>query len=188
MKTSETISKFSTAFTKAQNLMGSAKKGSDNPFFRSKYADLAAVLEAVKEPLNSSGISILQPVSFENGFHHVTTMLLHESGEFISETMKLEITKNDMQALGSAISYARRYSLQSITGLPAEDDDGEKSMQRAVPKSVATAPAKVPTPSGIDLKLVSPTDTIISVEQSQQPPARSSFRNKQPVKASGEEW
>jgi len=126
MKTSESIAKIAVALLKAQKKIGSAAKGSSNPFFKSKYADLGAVMEACKEHANDEGITILQPVGFADGRHTVTTMLLHESGEFMSETMALEVPKSNMQDLGSAISYARRYGLQSFKFIPAEDDDAQR--------------------------------------------------------------
>lgn len=135
MKTSESISKISAALLKAQKEMEGAKKDSSNPFFKSKYSDFNAVLEACKGPLNNNGITILQPHrvdSFENTTYMVVeTILLHESGEFISGETKVEVSKvNDPQALGSAQSYAKRYGLQSIVALPSEDDDGESAMNR----------------------------------------------------------
>jgi hypothetical protein len=87
-------------------------------------------MEACKEALNNEGISVLQPVQSGPTDDFVETILLHESGEFITSEMKLILTKQDMQAYGSAVSYARRYSLQSLVFIPAEDDDGEKSMSR----------------------------------------------------------
>lgn len=129
MKTSESITKIAPALLAAQKEMEGAKKDSNNPFFKSKYADYNAVLEACKGPLNNNGISILQPHRIEitdsATFMVVETILLHESGEFISGETKVEVAKaNDPQALGSSQSYARRYGLQSIVSLPSEDDDG----------------------------------------------------------------
>lgn len=137
MQTSQSITKIASAFLKAQAEMGAAKKGESNPFFRSKYADLSSVLEACKNCLNDNGISILQPhvtdINTINGelVHYVETVLVHESGEFFSSRTKIEVSKkNDPQALGSAITYARRYGLMSMVSLPAEDDDGEGAMGR----------------------------------------------------------
>lgn len=133
METSETIGKISAALLKAQRDMESAKKDSSNPFFRSKYADYGAVLEACKGPLNDNGIIILQPhtivtLSDASFVGVVETILLHESGEFIKSETEIRCAKaNDPQALGSAITYARRYGLQSLVALPAEDDDGNKA-------------------------------------------------------------
>lgn len=137
MQTSESIAKITPAFLKAQKAMEAAKKGESNPFFKSKYADLSAVLEACKSALNENGISILQPHITEfnpvtgDEIHYVETVLVHESGEYYSSKTKLEVSKkNDPQSLGSSITYGRRYGLQSLISLPAEDDDGEKAMGR----------------------------------------------------------
>jgi hypothetical protein len=130
MKTSESIAKLAPALLKAQKKIGAAVKGNANPFFKSKYADLGAVMEACKEAFNEAGITVLQPVSSDGTKHFVQTILIHESGEFISDSMMLELGKTDMQQLGSAITYARRYSLQSMGFIPAEDDDGEAAMNR----------------------------------------------------------
>lgn len=134
MLRSESVSNIAPAILKAQREIGSAVKGASNPFFKSKYADLGAVMEACKEAFNKNGISILQPVlTDENNMTFVQTVLLHESGEFISSNMKIAVkTENDPQAQGSAISYARRYSLQSMAFIPAEDDDAESTRQAVI--------------------------------------------------------
>lgn len=125
------IKNISKAVLQAQKLMGAAKKGADNPFFKSKYADLNSVLEVCKEPLNEAGVLILQPTEVNNGELIVSTMLVHaESGEWIKSSMFV-IDAKDMQKSGSGVSYARRYTLQSLLSIPAEDDDGEKSMGRS---------------------------------------------------------
>lgn len=110
---------------KAQSQMGAAKKDAANPFFKSKYADLGAVIEVCKEILNSNNIVYLQPI-IEGS---VQTILIHTSGEWIADegTRIISKNENDPQAQGSAITYARRYGLQSFLGIPAEDDDGEKA-------------------------------------------------------------
>lgn len=129
---SESITKLSVALLKAQSLMGSATKSSSNPYFKSKYADLGAVLEACKEALNTNGIIILQPIGKNEHGTYVETVLLHESGEFITSITPVVFSKeNDPQAQGSAITYGRRYGLQSLISLPAEDDDGEGAMKRS---------------------------------------------------------
>ena len=136
MQKSESISKIMPALLKAQSAMGGAKKGASNPFFKSKYADLGAVLEACKDLLNDNGITILQPHGlYASGGAYVQTLLVHESGEYVgSETPVICAKQNDPQALGSAITYARRYGLQSLLSMPAEDDDGESAMDRGAPR------------------------------------------------------
>lgn len=139
---STSIKELSASLLKAQKKMGSASKDKANPFYKSKYADLSSVLEVCKDPLNENGISILQPVLSDAVGDYVLTTLLHESGEFISSKQRIVVKEaNNPQAQGSAITYARRYGLQALLSIPAEDDDGEKAMVR----TPAAAP-KMPTP------------------------------------------
>lgn len=131
MTKSESIVKVASALVKAQTEMGDAVKDSKNPFFKSSYADLNAIREAVIPALNKQGISVLQPTVVVEGRNYVRTMLMHESGEYLtSDTEILCAKQNDPQAYGSGISYARRYGLQSFLNVGAVDDDGEGAMQR----------------------------------------------------------
>lgn len=124
MKTSESIKAIAPALLKAQKAIKAALKDATNPHFKSKYADLSSVVDAVKGPLNDAGITFMQGVEdAENGVA-VETMLLHESGEWLSSTIKIPASKQDAQGYGSATTYARRYGLQAMCGVPAEDDDG----------------------------------------------------------------
>lgn len=121
MKTSESILKISKALLAAQKKMGAAIKGQKNNYYGQSYADLNAVMAACKDHLNDNGILVLQPIMGSV----VETMLLHESGEWVSsETPIVVKEEHDPQKLGSAITYARRYGLQSMVFIPAEDDDG----------------------------------------------------------------
>lgn len=127
---SESIKEISAALVEASEEIGGVVKGSNNPFFKSKYADLASIIELVKAPLEKQGIVILQPIrTDEHGNAYLETKLLHGSGEFISSFMPLDISGKE-QALGSRITYFRRYQLQSLLSIPAIDDDGEMAMQR----------------------------------------------------------
>ena len=128
MKYSTTITKIAPALLAAQKEIGAAKKDAENPFFHSTYADLGSVMEACKESLNKNGITVLQPIGTNECGVYVETVLLHESGEWISDGMRIS-PKSDTnpQDQGSAISYARRYSLQSMVFIPAEDDDANKA-------------------------------------------------------------
>jgi hypothetical protein len=129
MERSDSIKHLAAALNKAQAEMSGAKKGANNPFFKSKYADLNAVVDAVRIPFAENGLSYSQfPVMDENRVG-VETILMHDSGEFIASTLMLPTGKLDAQAAGSAITYARRYSLQSIAGIPAEDDDGNAAVK-----------------------------------------------------------
>jgi hypothetical protein len=124
MEKSESITKLMTALVKAQSAIKVAKKDSSNPFFKSKYADLSAIIDAIKEPLNKHGLVFMQIVDMVEGTTVVKTILAHESGEYIGGNIPVVVAKpNDPQALGSAITYAKRYGLQAIVGVPADDDD-----------------------------------------------------------------
>jgi len=144
MNTTQPITKLATALLKAQTEIGASKKGTTNPFFHSKYADLGSVMEACKGPLNDNGITILQPVGHDEHGDYVETILLHESGEYISDKMRL-ISGNKPQEQGSAVSYARRYSLQSLVFIPAEDDDGNTVQQAVEVKEEKTLGEQVKT-------------------------------------------
>ena len=158
MKNSEQINELAVALNKAQADFMVAKKDAKNPFFKSKYATLNAVYEAVAEALLKNGLSVIQPIVGDA----VETTLVHTSGQFITSSCPIVCAKqNDPQAMGSAITYARRYSLASLLGVMTdEDDDGEKAMSRPAPKqSVKEAPKaekkqeKEPEPPKCLLKL-----------------------------------
>jgi len=144
MKTSESIKAIAPALLKAQKLMGAAKKDAENPFYKHNYADLGSVMEVCKGPLNENGIIVLQPVVGT----FVETTLVHESGEWMSsETPIVTATQNDPQKLGSAISYARRYGLQSMLFIPAEDDDAEKATTHTPAPYIKQTTGEVVQPS-----------------------------------------
>ena len=124
------MKQIATALLKAQSEMSNPRKGATNPFFKSKYADLNAIREAVIPTLNNNGISVLQPIVHVDGKNFVKTILLHESGELMESLTEIIYNKqNDAQAQGSGISYARRYALQSFVCVGADDDDGQKAVQ-----------------------------------------------------------
>ena len=141
MNKSESIKELATALNKAQAEMSGAKKKATNPFFKSKYSDLNAVVDAIRIPFCDNGLSYSQfPVSNDKCVG-VETILMHDSGEWISSVLMLPMVKQDPQAAGSAITYARRYSLQSIAGIPSEDDDGNHASKSSPSKSVASRPS-----------------------------------------------
>lgn len=126
-----------SALVKAQLEMIAPKKGSVNPFFKNKYADLNDVLAAVVPALNNNGIVLLQPLVNIEGKNFVKTVLMHESGEIFESLAEIFCKNtNDAQAYGSGVTYARRYSLSSICGIGSEDDDAQKAVQA---KPMATA-------------------------------------------------
>lgn len=121
----------SAALAKAQAKMGRALKDSQNPAFKSKYADLASVMDACLPALNEAGIAVIQPFYQDEFGRYVKTILVHESGETFECAVPLIVGKNDMQGLGSAITYARRYGLMSMAGIAPEDDDGNAAVASA---------------------------------------------------------
>ena len=120
------------ALVKAQKAFGPALKSSTNPHFRSRYADLSACVEAVIDALNNNGIALIQKNYPSDNGVIVETMFLHESGEFL-ECGKLHVpsVKHDAQGFGSALTYARRYSLMAACGIAPEDDDGNAATKSA---------------------------------------------------------
>jgi hypothetical protein len=137
---SETIAKISAALVKAQSEMGNAVKDSKNPFFKSNFATLNAVREASLPVLNKHGIGVFQPTTVIEGKLYVETTAIHESGEYISGLYEVVTGKaNDPQATGAAVSYARRYALQALVNIGADDDDAESAMGRGGKKEVASA-------------------------------------------------
>jgi hypothetical protein len=140
------------ALAAAQQEMGKAIKDTKNDHFRSKYADLASVMDACMGALNKHGICVMQPTGEDEGGRFVRTILAHVSGETVDCRVPLIVQKNDMQGYGSAVTYARRYGLMSMAGIAPEDDDGNAAAKAAPvvgekPRKGATTPATI---SGID--------------------------------------
>lgn len=139
---SETIGKIAEALSKAQGMMKGAVKDSQNPFFKQKYADLASVWDACREPLSKNGLSVTQTTRITDaGEPVIITTLMHSSGEWMSGELLVKPVKNDPQSIGSAITYGRRYALSAIVGIAPEDDDAESAQGRQ-----HTEPAKAPEP------------------------------------------
>ena len=122
-----------TALVKAQKAFGPALKTATNPHFRSRYADLSACVEAVMDGLNDNGIALVQQLHEAEHGVIVETVFIHESGEMLNcGKLFVPAVKQDAQGFGSALTYARRYSLMAACGIAPEDDDG----------NAATRPAK----------------------------------------------
>ena len=122
------------ALAMAQAEMGRALKDTTNPAFRSKYADLASVMDACMPALSKHGIAVLQPAFHDDTGRYVKTIFVHgESGESVECMVPLIVAKNDMQGYGSAVTYARRYGLMGMAGIAPEDDDGNAAA-KAPPK------------------------------------------------------
>ena len=133
MEKSESIKNIAIAMCKAQGEMGGAHKGANNPFFKSKYADLGEVVKAVKEPFANNGLSYVQFPINDGDRIGIETILMHDSGEWLSEKFTVKATKQDAQGAGSVITYCRRYGLQAVAGIPSEDDDGNAASKSKTP-------------------------------------------------------
>jgi hypothetical protein len=129
--TSDSISKIAPALVAAWGETGSAKKRAENPHFRSAYADLEDILEAVQPILSKNKIAVVQGPAWKDSHWVCVTVLLHDSSEFIACDTPILTLKGDPQSFGSGLTYAKRYGLQAMAGIASEDDDGEKAMDRA---------------------------------------------------------
>lgn len=133
-ETMSSFNKVAAALVKAQKAFGPALKSSTNPHFRSRYADLSACVEAVVDALNDNGIALTQRVSPCDDGVIVETVFIHESGEVINcGQLHVPASKQDPQGYGSALTYARRYSLMAACGIAPEDDDGQAASRRSTP-------------------------------------------------------
>ena len=122
---SHEIDKLATSLAKAQSEMKGAQKNAINPFFKSNYADLDTVIKSCLPQLTKNGLSIIQGNDVdERGSFYITTMLLHNSGQWIKSKLKMPITKPDAQGVGATITYARRFALSAMIGIAQTDDDG----------------------------------------------------------------
>lgn len=124
------------ALAAAQAQMGKALKSAQNPHFKSKYADLASVVDACMPALNANGIAVVQPMAETDLGRSVVTKFIHEGGDVLECSIPLIVGKNDMQGLGSAITYARRYGLMALAGIAPEDDDGNAAA-KAAPRTIS---------------------------------------------------
>lgn len=144
MKTSQEVNEILPALAIVKAHLGKVVKGSSNPFFKSKYADLNTHLEAVEPVLAEYGLLLLQPVNNTQLGNTVESRIIHvKSGQFVSSEMNL-VGETDMQKAGSAVTYARRYTLGSLLSLQAIDDDGEGTLTRGkkAASTTKTAPKK----------------------------------------------
>lgn len=132
---SEAINELAAALAKAQGKLTGALKDSSNPFFKSRYADLASCWDACRQQLSENGLSVIQTTDVVDGIVVVRTTLAHSSGQWISGVLPVKTKDDGPQAQGSGITYARRYALAAIVGLAQIDDDGEAAQARKKPDS-----------------------------------------------------
>ena len=136
MKTSDTIAEIAKALSIAQSQMTGAKKGSKNPFFKNVYSNLTSVMEAISEPFANNGLCFIQSPGFTDNLITVTTRIMHTSGEWLEGTTCMPPQKNDAQGYASAITYGRRYGLQSMSGVPSVDDDGQLAAKNVASSNI----------------------------------------------------
>lgn len=155
MNKSDEIKDLADALAKAQGEIENASKSSVNPHFKSKYADLAEVLNTVRPVFSVHGLSVTQMPSFADGVCSVETLLMHSSGQWISSTASATVSKNDAQGVGSCITYLRRYSLAAVAGIAQEDDDANAAVGNR-PKTQQQQPQ--PQPQKVQPVKILPTD------------------------------
>lgn len=141
---SENLNELAVALAKAQGEITPAEKDGLNPHFKSKYATLDSVWAACRQPLSKNGLSILQTISIDGENMLLTTTLLHSSGQWVKSIIPIASGKMSPQVIGSALSYFKRYSLASMVGVVAGDDDDGESAQKA--RNVPVVEQKFITP------------------------------------------
>lgn len=146
VQTSESIAKLTEALAAAQGEMAAAKADSKNPHFNAAYADLASCWEAVRKPLASHGLAIVQLPATDGAKVTVTTILSHVSGEWIKSSLTLTARDASPQPVGACITYARRYGLVSMVGVAQEDDDGNANSVPQGSGKTYRAPEPSPPP------------------------------------------
>ncbi len=145
MTFSEPATDIFAALSQAQGEIDAAKKDSTNPAFRSKYADLASVLDVAKAPLAKAGLALTFDTAASDNHVTLTPCLVHKTGQWIKfEPFAVRLTKSDAQGQGSGLTYGRRYLIQTILGIAAEDDDGNAASE---PKPQKPAPRPAPGPA-----------------------------------------
>ena len=145
---SESINELATALSKAQAEIKPAIKTADNPFYKSKYADMEAIDHVSRAALCKNGLSISQVVIPIAGIPHVVTLLMHTSGQWIKSFYPITYDKTTPQAIGSGVAYARRYSYSAIINVVTLDDDGEAATDHSETKKIE----RFPLPKLTDIK------------------------------------
>ena len=148
IRTSESITKITQSLLKVQKQIKFAVIDTDNAYYKSRYASLGSVVDACKEALNNNGIVFIQGASSNKDLPRmvcVTTRLLHESGEYIEDTIGVPYVQDTPQAYGSSLTYARRYALSALLGIVSDEDDDGNAGSGLEPKTPQKPQAKKPT-------------------------------------------
>jgi len=148
MEHSESIAKLAPALVKANAAVQHATKDSSNPHFKSRFASLNSVVDTVKPAYAAQGLTVVQMPGFSDGHATLETIVLHESGEWISGLSGSPLQKNDPQGVGSANTYLRRQSLSAVAGIAQEDDDGNAASSAPTPRRQAASPVPSSIPRG----------------------------------------
>lgn len=143
---SPNIAELATALAKAQAAMKGAAKDSTNPHFKNRYADLASIWDACRGPLTANGLAVIQTTTGDGAKVVVRTVLAHSSGQWIAGDLTMTAQQNTPQAVGSCITYARRYALAAMVGVAPDDDDDAEAAERPAVQS-RSAPRAVPPPT-----------------------------------------
>jgi hypothetical protein len=164
LNASPELGKLFEALSKAQAEIKPAKIDMENPYYKSKYASLKSCQEAYRAPLAKFGLAIVQQVYSEQDAYYVRTVLGHSSGQWMSNVFKLIVGKRDMQGLGSAITYGRRYGANALVGVvDTEDDDGNNSLPPKVDNNPPQKPQ--PKPKAQDKKPMSLLEEVIQLSK-----------------------
>lgn len=167
MKHSEVTADLAEALSKAQSVMAGAKKDAANPFFKTKYADLASCWGACKDALTSNGIAVVQGNTPHDGGVQVQTRLMHKSGQWVEDDgLFVPATKADAQGFGSALTYARRYSLCAMVGIAPEDDDGNAAAKTYTkPEAVQSEPSKEQREQRLKAALAAHRASVLTIKE-----------------------
>lgn len=161
---SDNIGELAKALAAAQGEMSAAAKDATNPHFKTRYADLASIMDACRGPLTKHGLSVVQlPGRGDDGAVTLTTMLMHASGQHIGSTVGARPAQENPQVVGSILTYLRRYALASVVGVVSDDDDGEVASQPA--RSAPARPAETH-------RQAHPTATPVAPQSAPQRPAQ----------------
>lgn len=155
MNKSESVAKLAEALSKAQAEFTHAPLNSTNPFLKNKYADLGSVIQSVRPAMTKNGLAITQTVAAENGIVTVETMLMHASGEWITQSIGIPVDQSKgmslAQSIGAVVTYLRRYSIAAIMGIYADEDtDGNDEKTTVKQSKPAPAPQPAPAPTMIE--------------------------------------
>ncbi len=152
-----------TALAKAQAEMQTAGLSSENPYFKTRYADLAAIVKASRPALTKNGLSIIQQIiTRDDGHTYLHTMLCHASGQWVESRVRIVPPKTDVQSLGSYITYLRRYSIAALCGIVTSDEDDDGNLAVAsyatAPKATSNAPISAQELASLERELIDRPD------------------------------